>query len=158
MQSWAARWRGPAASDSCWAKWLLLKCCSRLNVFPTLHGKFVWEIVDWPTCCVWRMGSLKRASMLNSGSDSTSPVVEGLETCSRNAKSYLHWDGEDITTILVEKQCREVWCLFCSKSVPSVIWILQHRHLRSAKSTLSLLLCRPLKGTFFPWLYWLWRY
>lgn len=46
--------------------------------------------------------------MLNVQSESTSPVVEVLEICSKNGKSYFHWDGEGITTILIEKQCREV--------------------------------------------------
>lgn len=46
--------------------------------------------------------------MLNMQSESTSPVVEILEICSRNGKSHLHWDGEGVTTVLVEKQCREV--------------------------------------------------
>lgn len=45
--------------------------------------------------------------MLNVQSESTSTGVEVLEICSRNGKSYLHWDGEGITTILIEKQCRE---------------------------------------------------
>lgn len=79
MQSWVVWWRGPVVSDSCWAKWLLLKYCSRLNVSPTLCGKFVWDILDWWTCCVWQGRSLKRASMLNVQNESTSPVVEVLE-------------------------------------------------------------------------------
>lgn len=57
---------------------------------PQLCGKFMWDILDWLTCGVWQVRSLKRASVLNVQSESTSPVVEVLEICSRNGESYLH--------------------------------------------------------------------
>lgn len=68
----------------------------------------MWDTLGWLTCCVWQVRSLERAPVLNTQSESTSPVVEILEICSRNGKSHLHWDGEGVTTVLVEKQCREV--------------------------------------------------
>ena len=77
-----------------------------MALFPASCGKFVWEILDWTTHCVWQVGSEK--------SRWAEQQKWEYQSCGGGLEDDLFWewekpdskyqDGEGITTILAEKQ------------------------------------------------------